>query len=86
MSSTTEKISNKAFAVADHGDAPIRASKLPAFLCFPLIVTLNLSLSSLLYSLTAIYTAGDLASVSRSLNGWPEVGALVGFRTFVIPQ
>jgi len=45
-------------------------------------VILSLTLSSLLYSFVAEYTEGDLASVSRSLGAWWEVGALVGWRTF----
>jgi len=57
-------------------------SKLPAPLRFPLLVLLSLTLSSLLYSFTAQYTAGDLASVSRSLSKWWEVAALVGWRIF----
>jgi len=73
---------DKAIAVP-HGDAPLRASKLPAFLRFPLLVLLSLTLSSLLYSLLAEYTKGDLAIVSRSLGKRWEVGALVGWRTYV---
>ncbi|KAF4627428.1 hypothetical protein G7Y89_g10727 [Cudoniella acicularis] len=75
---------NSAFAVVQRGDAPLHASKLPPFLRFPLLVVLSLSLSSLLYSLNAVYgtTEKDLAGVSRRLESWWEVGALVGWRTF----
>ena len=76
------KSADKAIAIR-HGDAPIRASKLPAVLRFPLLVLLSLTLSSLLYSFVAEYTEGDLASVSRVLDQWWEVGALVGWRTYV---
>lgn len=68
-------------AVVSRQSASLRASKLPAPLRFPLLVILSLSLSSLLYSFAAEYTAGELASVSRSLNEWWEVGALVGWKT-----
>jgi len=80
--SRKQKISDKVIAVVQHGDPQIRASKLPAFLRFPLLVLLSLTISSLLYSFVAGYTEGDLASVSRSLDQWYEVGALVGWRTF----
>jgi hypothetical protein len=63
------------------GDAALRASKLPRAVRFPLLVTLNMALSSLLYSLAAEYIAGDLARVSRNLGEWWEVGALAGWRT-----
>jgi hypothetical protein len=76
-------VSDKALAVVRHGEAPIRASKLPTFLRFPLLVLLSLTLSSLLYSFVAEYMEGDLASVSRRLDMWWEVGALVGWRTYV---
>jgi len=82
MPSRKEKVGNALVAVVQQGDAPIRVSRLPAFVRFPLLVVLSLTLSSLLYSFAAEYTAGDLAGVSRSLNDWWEVGALVGWRTF----
>lgn len=82
MVSAKEMIADKATAVIRQGEAPLRATKLPSPLRFPLLVVLSLSLSSLLYSFAAGYTAGELASVSRSLNEWWEVGALVGWRTF----
>jgi hypothetical protein len=82
MASYKEKPSNRAIAI-QHGNAPIQASKLPAFLRFPLLVLLSLTISTLLYSFVAEYTEGDLASVSRNLDQWHEVGALVGWRTFV---
>jgi hypothetical protein len=57
------------------------ASKLPVPLRFPLVVVLNLFLSALLYTLTAEYTAGEYASVSRRLNEWYEVAGLIAWRT-----
>lgn len=79
--SMRSKVSDKAIAVAVQGDTLVRPSKIPSFLQFPLLVTLSLTLSSLLYSFAADYTSGDLARVSRTLNQWWEVGALVGWRT-----
>jgi hypothetical protein len=79
MSTTTQQLSNKLSNVGRRGDAI--GTKLPHPIRFPLIVILSLASSSLLYSFAAEYTAGDLASVSRSLNEWWEVGALLGWRT-----
>ena len=76
-----EKIADKGLAVVNQGDAPLRASKLPPPIQFPLVVILSLSSSALLYSFAAEYTAGELATISRSLIEWWEVGALVGWRT-----
>ncbi|MCJ1366581.1 hypothetical protein MMC16_005710 [Acarospora aff. strigata] len=75
-----KEMSNGTVAVGS-APAPLPASKLPAALRFPLLVTLSLSLSSLLYSFSSDYTAGDLATVSRSLNKWSEVAELIGWRT-----
>lgn len=62
-------------------DAIIRPSKIPAPLRFPLVATLSLTISALLYSATATYTSGELARVSRRLERWDEVALLVGWRT-----
>ena len=56
---------------------PIPTSKIPSPLRFPLAIILNMSLSSLLYTIAAEFTAGDLASVSRSVNDWPQIFGLV---------
>ncbi|KAI9803652.1 MAG: hypothetical protein M1833_000564 [Piccolia ochrophora] len=56
------------------------ARTIPQPLRFPVLVLASLALSSLFYSLAAPYTGGELASVSRSLNSWWEVGGLVGWR------
>ncbi|KAI4134529.1 MAG: hypothetical protein LQ347_001452 [Umbilicaria vellea] len=53
---------------------------LPAALRFPLLVVFSLTLSSVFYSLSSAFTAGDLSSVSRSLNDWWEVAGLVGWK------
>jgi len=55
-------------------------SKIPAPLRFPLLVLISLTSSSLLYSLASEYTAGDLSSVSKSLNGWWEITGLLGWK------
>lgn len=60
--------------------APISISMLPAALRFPLVVVFSLTLSSVFYSLSSAFTAGDLSSVSRSLNEWWEVAGLVGWK------
>ncbi len=75
-----KEMSNDTVAVSSR-PAAVPTTKLPAALRFPLLVTLSLSLSSLFYSLSSDYTAGDLATVSRSLNKWSEVGELIGWRT-----
>ena len=55
----------------------VPTSKIPPLLRFPLAVILNMSLSSLLYTISAEFTAGDLANVSRSVNDWPQIFGLV---------
>jgi hypothetical protein len=73
------KFSEKATAVVQQDDAVIRPSKIPPLLRLPLLVLLSLTFSSMLYSFTSSQTA-DLASVSRSLDQWWQIGALVGWR------
>jgi hypothetical protein len=80
MSDIKDKIADKAVAIAYQGDAPLRASKLPRALQFPLVVILSLVSSALAYSFAAEYTAGELATVSRRLDAWWEVAALLGWR------
>lgn len=77
------KVSGEGRAVALRGEAPPPASKLPPLLRFPLLVVLNLSISSLLYSLSAVYlgSENDLAKVSRKLDSWSDVASLVGWKT-----
>ena len=50
----------------------------PPSLRFPIAVLLNLTLSAALYSITSDFRAGDLSSVSRSINQWWEVMGLLG--------
>ncbi|KAA6407937.1 MAG: hypothetical protein FRX48_08288 [Lasallia pustulata] len=61
--------------------APISTTMLPAALRFPLLVLFSLTLSSIFYTLSSAFTAGDLSSVSRSLNEWWEVAGLVAWKT-----
>jgi len=75
-------MSSRSVAVLRHGNAPVRASKIPRILRFPLVVLLSLTLSSLLYTAAAEYTTGDLAGISKRLDQWWEIGTLVGWRTF----
>lgn len=75
-----KEMSNGEVAVPEQ-PPPVPTSQLPSPLRFPLLVTLSLSLSSLLYSFSSDYTAGDLATVSRSLNEWSEVVGLIAWRT-----
>ena len=68
--------------VAVPAPAPaIPASSVPAPLQFPLLVLLSLTLSAFLYSFTSEFTAGDLSSVSRSINDWGEVVGLLAVKT-----
>ncbi len=60
---------------------PIPTTKVPRALRFPLLVVLNLSFSALLYSLSSEFIDGDLSSVSRSVDGWWQVGGLLGCKT-----
>ncbi len=74
------KGSASAGTTVKQGDAIIRPSRIPDPLKFPLLATLSLTISALLYSVTADYTA-DLSRVSRKLDGYWEVGALLSWRT-----
>lgn len=85
MPSRRDKISDKAIAVVHQGDAPLRASKLPRPVQFPLVVILSLVSSALLYSFAAEYIAGELATVSRTVTEWWEVGMLLGWKTSGVP-
>jgi hypothetical protein len=62
------------------GGAIVRPSRIPGPLKFPLLATLSLTISALLYSVTAEYTA-DLSRVSRKLDDYWEVGVLLSWRT-----
>ncbi|KAI9822007.1 MAG: hypothetical protein M1832_003179 [Thelocarpon impressellum] len=60
---------------------PLPVSTIPRQLRFPLLVTLSLAISSILFSVSARYTVGDLGSVSRRLDDWWEVAGLIAWRT-----
>ena len=68
-------------AVAVAASPPILpTNKIPAVLRFPLAVIMSMSLSALLYSLTADLRADDLAIVSRRLVEWWQVLGLLGLK------
>jgi hypothetical protein len=62
--------------------APVsqRKSQIPKPLQFPLVVVLSLALSSLLFSLIAEFTTGDLASISKHSESWAEIAGLLGWK------
>lgn len=72
-SSPVEAVYN---AVAD----PMRKSQIPSGLRFPLLVILSFSLSSLLFSIAAEITAGDLAAISKHTESWAEITGLLGWK------
>ena len=84
MPSRRDKTSDKAPTIVFPSNAPLRVSRLPRSVQFPLVVILSLVSSALLYSFVAEYTAGELAAVSRNLEEWWEIGALLGWRTSVV--
>jgi hypothetical protein len=70
-----------AVASAPHAAPALRQPKrLPVVVQFPLVATLSFAMASLGYSLLGEMTKGELASVSRSLDTWGEVGVLAGWR------
>ena len=56
------------------------ASRLPAFVRFPLVVILSFSLSSLFHSLTADFAGYQLATASRDLPEDWQVASLMGWK------
>ena len=70
-------ISSSSSAPAKRDSLATPASKLPPSLRFPLVVLLNLSLSSLLYTLSAENLTGDLAQASRRHDTWQEISAIL---------
>ena len=60
--------------------SPAPNSFLPPRLRFPLLVLSSLTLSSLLYSLVSPFTAGDLATVSKSRDNWWEIAGFLGWK------
>lgn len=63
-------------AIAD----PVRRSQIPSALQFPLIVVLSFSFSSLLFSIVAETTAGDLAAISKHTESWLEITGLLAWK------
>jgi hypothetical protein len=63
-------------AIAD----PVRKSQIPSALRFPLVVILSFGLSSLLFSIVAEVTAGDLAAISKHTESWLEITGLLGWK------
>jgi hypothetical protein len=63
-------------AIAD----PVPKSQIAAALRFPLVVILSFSLSSLLFSIVAEITAGDLAAISKHTESWVEITGLLGWK------
>jgi hypothetical protein len=70
----------KTLAIVRDGEAPVRTSKLPPLIRFPLLLLLNLTLSALLYSFVAPFIGGELASVSPSGYSWKEAWGLIFVR------
>ena len=60
--------------------APIPTSVIPEPLRFPLLVVLNITSSSLLYTLASPFTKGDLATVSGRRDHWWEIAGLLGWK------
>jgi hypothetical protein len=65
-------------AVAHPRPAP--KSRVPSTLQFPLVVTLSLILSALMYSFIAEITPGDLAAISKHSESWAEVTGLLAWK------
>ncbi|KAG8534176.1 uncharacterized protein KY384_001020 [Bacidia gigantensis] len=51
--------------------------RIPAYLQFPILVALSMATSSVLYTVAAPFTSGDLASVSAQLDEWWEIGGIL---------
>lgn len=73
---TPSASSTTAIAKRD-GVGAASASKLPSWLRFPLVVVLNLSLSSILYTLSASQLTSDLAEASRRHDEWEEISFML---------
>jgi len=55
-------------------------SRIPSALRFPLVVISSFTLSSLLFSIVAEVTAGDLAAISKHTESWVEITGLLGWK------
>ncbi|KAI9679811.1 MAG: hypothetical protein M1817_004825 [Caeruleum heppii] len=79
MSPSKKAIQEKASSVTSAVTHPSR-SAIPNPLRFPLLLLVNLTVSSLLYTVAATYGSTDLGGVSRRLDEWWEVAGLIGWR------
>jgi hypothetical protein len=55
-------------------------SRIPSALRFLLLVIFSFMLSSLLFSIVAEVTAGDLAAISKHTESWVEITGLLGWK------
>lgn len=55
-------------------------ASLPPWMRFPAVLGMSLFLSSIMYSVSAQWTHGELASVSRKYEGWGVLAGLLGWR------
>lgn len=60
--------------------AQTRLARIPSPARFFLVVLGSLVASSILFTITARWTVGDLGLVSKHLEEWWEVGGLMGWR------
>lgn len=67
-------------ATHDAVGVPVRQSQLLPGLRFPLVVILSFTLSSVLFSIVAEVTAGDLAAISKHTESWVEISGLLGWK------
>ncbi len=58
----------------------MRKSQLFSGLRFPLVIILSFVLSSVLFSIIAEVTAGDLAGISKHTESWVEITGLLGWK------
>lgn len=69
-----------AAAAAAKTAAPSPSAPVLAQGSFPLVVLLSFSLSSLLFTIVAQVTAGDLAAISQHAESWVEISGLLGWK------
>ena len=64
--------------------SPAPNSKLPAQLRFPLLVLMTWTLFGILWSTISPFTAGDLATVSRSRDDWWNIVGLMVWKAALV--
>lgn len=79
ITSSTPNKSNMSRKKQPH--RPSNVEKILSVLHFPFLVLFSLTLSSALYTFASGFTAGDLSSVSRSIDDWWQVAGLIGWKT-----